>query len=105
MNEMYPIESVAGLPCLSEDMMWKEDIPLFITGRLAGLRLGPGAPNLVGARVGAERIAWAMEEVLRDGDGGGGGGGGFVDAKETARERYCRGVGNRFECFDNEKSE
>ena len=44
--------------------MWKENVPLFVTGRLAGLRLGPGAPNLAGARVGAERIAWAMEDVI-----------------------------------------
>lgn len=44
--------------------MWKEDIPLFITGRLAALRLGPGAGNLAGARSGAERIAWAIEDIL-----------------------------------------
>lgn len=45
--------------------MWNDDVPLFVTGRLAGLRLGPGAPNLVGARIGAERIAWNVEDVLR----------------------------------------
>lgn len=44
--------------------MWSDDVPLFVTGRLAGLRLGPGAPNLVGARVGAERIAWNVDDVL-----------------------------------------
>jgi hypothetical protein len=61
----YPIESVGGLPCLNDDLMWADDVPLFVTGRLAGLRLGPGAPNLVGARVGAERIAWNVQDILK----------------------------------------
>lgn len=63
-QKKYPIEVIGGLPCLNGDLMWCDNIPLFITGRLAGLRLGPGAPNLVGARVGAERIAWNVEDVL-----------------------------------------
>jgi len=50
---------------LNEDLMWDDDVPLFVTGRLAGLRLGPGAPNLVGARVGAERIAWNVDDALK----------------------------------------
>jgi hypothetical protein len=64
-QKQHPIEYVGGLPCLNEDLMWKDDVPLFVTGRLAGLRLGPGAPNLVGARVGAERIAWNVDDVLK----------------------------------------
>ncbi|KAK7180722.1 FAD binding domain-containing protein [Paraphaeosphaeria sporulosa] len=60
----YPIEYVGGLPCLNDDLMWADDVPLFVTGRLAGLRLGPGAPNLVGARVGAERIAWNIQDFI-----------------------------------------
>jgi len=64
-QHQYPIKYVGGLPCLNEDLMWRDDVPLFATGRLAGLRLGPGAPNLVGARVGAERIAWNVEDALR----------------------------------------
>ncbi|KAJ4406686.1 hypothetical protein N0V91_004376 [Didymella pomorum] len=61
----HPIEYVAGLPCLTDDLMWASGVPLFVTGRLAGLRLGPGAPNLVGARIGAERIAWNVEDELK----------------------------------------
>ncbi|KAE8150130.1 hypothetical protein BDV25DRAFT_140114 [Aspergillus avenaceus] len=64
MNREHPIETKQGLPCITDDLMWKADLPLFLTGRLAALRLGPGAPNLEGARLGAERIAWGMEEVL-----------------------------------------
>lgn len=65
LRSQQPIEYVGGLPCLTEDLMWDEGVPFFVTGRLAGLRLGPGAPNLVGARVGAERIAWNVEDVLK----------------------------------------
>ena len=62
----YPIHGHAGLPCVNDDLMWNEDVPLFVTGRLAGLRLGPGAGNLGGARIGAERIAWSIGELLGD---------------------------------------
>lgn len=61
----YPIETIGGLPCLNDDLMWNDEVPMFAAGRLAGLRLGPGAPNLVGARIGAERIAWNVEDVLK----------------------------------------
>lgn len=46
--------------------MWNDEVPLFLTGGLAGLRLGPGAGNLAGARQGAERIAWKVDELLSD---------------------------------------
>ncbi|KAF9638645.1 FAD binding domain-containing protein [Lasiodiplodia theobromae] len=64
MNRDYPIHGHGGLPCLNDDLMWKDEVPLFVTGRLASLRLGPAAPNLAGARVGAERIAWSIDDVL-----------------------------------------
>lgn len=65
LQQQHPIDYVGGLPCLNDDLMWEDDVPLFVTGRLAGLRLGPGAPNLVGARIGAERIAWNVEDELK----------------------------------------
>lgn len=64
MLEDYPIQSLGGFPCLNEDLMWKDDVPLFMAGRLAALRLGPAAPNIGGARVGAERITLALDELL-----------------------------------------
>ncbi|AEO58075.1 hypothetical protein MYCTH_2022110, partial [Thermothelomyces thermophilus ATCC 42464] len=67
MLESYPIEGQGGLPCLNDDLMWKDGVPLFVAGRLAALRLGPAAPNLGGARLAAERIAWAVEDLVRDG--------------------------------------
>lgn len=96
MHKDYPIVAKGGLPCLTEDLMWRNDVPLFMTGRLAALKLGPGAPNLEGARVGAERVAWGLEELFgwdRDEDGTENGGN-FVDVKKE-RDCFC-GLGNRY---------
>ncbi|KAJ5674156.1 hypothetical protein N7462_009595 [Penicillium macrosclerotiorum] len=83
-NRQYPIEIKEGLPCLTDDLMWREDVPLYMTGRLGALRLGPGAPNLEGARLGAERIAWSLEEILEK------------DREVGNRcEGFC-GLGNRY---------
>ncbi|KAI2857978.1 hypothetical protein CBS147343_9735 [Aspergillus niger] len=88
MNREYPIETKQGLPCITDDLMWQSNVPLFLTGRLGSLRLGPGAANLEGARLGAERIAWAMEDVL-----------GRKGSEDTGTERskhcFC-GLGNRY---------
>ncbi|GMG04507.1 unnamed protein product [Aspergillus oryzae] len=88
MNREYPIETKQGLPCITDDLMWKANLPLFVTGRLAALRLGPGAPNLEGARLGAERIAWGMEEVLGRGES-------EDTPAERSKECFC-GLGNRY---------
>jgi len=64
--EGAPIETVEGMPGLTNDLMWNEEMPFFFTGRLAGLRLGPAAGNLEGARQGAERIAWKVGELLKE---------------------------------------
>ncbi|KZF26365.1 hypothetical protein L228DRAFT_205792, partial [Xylona heveae TC161] len=64
LHRSHPIDTKGGLPCLTNDLMWRDDVPLFLTGRFAGLRLGPFAGNLEGARQGAERIAWKVEELL-----------------------------------------
>ncbi|CAG8980380.1 hypothetical protein HYALB_00003944 [Hymenoscyphus albidus] len=62
--ESAPIKSVGGIPCCTNELMWNDDIPFFFTGRLAALRLGPAAPNLDGARQGAERIAGKIAEIF-----------------------------------------
>ena len=64
LREKVPIEVIGGMPCLTDDLAWADDVPLFISGRLAGLRIGPDCGNLEGARVGAERISWAVNERL-----------------------------------------
>ncbi|GAM83585.1 hypothetical protein ANO11243_015730 [Dothideomycetidae sp. 11243] len=87
--QKHPIDGVHGLPCLTEDMAWDSDVPLFATGKLASLRLGPGAANLAGARVGAERIAWAIQDCLGD------------DVQEedmdAASDKYRYGIGSRYD--------
>lgn len=74
LRRFHPIEVQGGLPCLNDDLMWCDGVPLFVTGRFAGLRLGPFATNLGGVRAGAERISWAIEEVLEAGRRAGGDG-------------------------------
>ncbi|KAL8676542.1 MAG: hypothetical protein Q9186_006954, partial [Xanthomendoza sp. 1 TL-2023] len=64
LREKAPIEVIRGMPCLTQELAWAKDVPLFVAGRLAGLRIGPDCGNLEGARVGAERISWAVEEIL-----------------------------------------
>ncbi|KAG4444077.1 hypothetical protein IFR05_000430 [Cadophora sp. M221] len=62
--QSYPIETVGGMPCLTKELMWNEDVPFFVTGRLGGLRLGPAAPNLEGARLGAEFISGKIASLI-----------------------------------------
>ncbi|KAL2874667.1 hypothetical protein SGCOL_010137 [Colletotrichum sp. CLE4] len=92
LNE-HPIHGHGGLPCIDDDLKWSKDVPLFLSGRLAALRLGPGAANLAGARAGAERIAWAIEDVLPDRTGDVPGESVMSDEKM----RFVTGRGNRFD--------
>lgn len=60
--EVHPIETCSGLPCLTHDLQYSAEVPMYVTGRLAFLRLGPAGANLEGSRVGAERIAASILE-------------------------------------------
>ena len=64
LREKSAVEVIGGMPCLTQDLAWAKDVPLFVSGRLAGLRIGPDCGNLEGARVSAERISWAVEAIL-----------------------------------------
>ncbi|OLN86495.1 hypothetical protein CCHL11_08462 [Colletotrichum chlorophyti] len=93
MLEEYPIHGHGGMPCINDDLMWSEGVPLFVTGRLAALRLGPGAGNLGGARAGAERVAWAIEDLLPNRTGEY-----FDDESQMDEEmKFVTGRGNRFD--------
>lgn len=61
--QQYPIDIVGGMPCLTNELMWNKDVPLFVTGKLGGLRLGPATGNPEGARLGAEFIASKIAEI------------------------------------------
>lgn len=103
----YPIAGVGGFPCLNDDLMWADDVPLFVAGRLAALRLGPAAANIGGARVGAERIVLALDQHLSR---SGAGHKDFFESEwETVRKgerdgevdrlNYACGVGSRYSCL------
>jgi hypothetical protein len=100
----YPIQGHGGFPCLNNDLMWADGVPLFVTGKLAALRLGPGAANLGGARLGAERIALALIDSLSSGDD--------QHERPTASTasngqgdnilHYSTGLGNKYGCLDSD---
>lgn len=93
----HPLDDIGGLPCLTNQLKWRDDVPLFVTGALAGLRIGPGAGNLGGARLAAERIALEIE-AMRLGD--------TIDEdvlpteKGEAQLRYSLGLGSKFSALD-----
>lgn len=91
MLQSHPIQGHGGLPSITEDLMWRDDVPFFVSGRLAGLQLGPAAGNLGGARTGAERIAWGIDDYLPSKSSGPDEG---SDVDEELH--YVTGRGNRF---------
>ena len=98
MNRKYPIETYGGFPALTDDLKWSEDVPLFVTGKLATLQIGPGAANLEGARLSAERVAWAVDEMLEGSTGSSEG----IDAFNQQKHRYVAGVGSRYDQLGEE---
>jgi hypothetical protein len=94
------VRCVGGMPCLTDDLMHNKEMPFFVTGRLASLRLGPGAGNLEGARMGAERVAWKVGELLREWYGMEGDGWDSTESEERDAEvdgrRLGLGMDNQF---------
>ncbi len=84
-RRQYPIDTEGGFPCLTHDLAWSDDVPLFVTGMLAALRLGPGAGNLEGARESAERVVWGLEAWLGS------------DAERESTMKDSRDFNNHFE--------
>lgn len=64
--ESHPIDIVGGLPCLTDQLQWNETLPLYVIGKNASLRIGPTSANLDGARLGAERIGWKIQNDRAD---------------------------------------
>lgn len=63
----YPAPIVAGFPCLTDDLQWTKQVPLFMLGKNASLKMGPSLANLDGARLGSERIGWVVHELMSRG--------------------------------------
>ncbi len=62
--QAQPQPTHGGLPELTPALRWNETTPLYISGALAALQLGPDAFNLAGAGQGASRI---VSDLLQDG--------------------------------------
>lgn len=58
----HPIDTVCGLPCLTDNLQWNDALPLYMVGKNAALRIGPTSANLDGARLGAERVGWKIQD-------------------------------------------
>jgi len=102
MTARSPIQGYGGFPCLNDDLMWKDGVPLFVTGKLAALRLGPGAANLGGAMIGAERIALALMELLsrRQHQGESSLGSQPHSKQRNGFLNYNVGLGSKYHCLD-----
>lgn len=90
-RRQHPIDTEGGFPCLTPDLAWSEHVPLFVTGQLAALRLGPGAGNLEGAREGAERVVCGLEAWLV------GRGGSGTDSEQENECDERKDLNNHFE--------
>ncbi|KAI5961429.1 uncharacterized protein KGF55_004052 [Candida pseudojiufengensis] len=66
-NKQYPIEIEQGFPVLTDNLQWNNEIPLFLIGKNASLTIGPTSANLDGARIGAERIGWYLQNMKLQG--------------------------------------
>lgn len=67
----WPIRIESGLPCVTQDLRWKEGVNLFVVGAMGALNIGPDAGNLMGIRRAAQIMAnalgcrsWLREAVL-----------------------------------------
>ncbi|KAJ3053294.1 hypothetical protein HK097_004625 [Rhizophlyctis rosea] len=61
-----PIETFNGYPCLTKDLRWHPDYPLYVMGGYAALEVGPNALNLAGGKIAAEIIAGNLESEWED---------------------------------------
>lgn len=67
----WPTRMEGGLPCVTQDLRWKDGLDIFVIGSLGALNIGPDAGNLMGIRRAAQLIAnalgcrsWLREKVL-----------------------------------------
>ena len=68
-QDKIPIKMTGGFPNVSVDIEWRKN--LFVVGALAGLNVGPGSGNIMGARRAASIVANTLgcKSWLREGQG------------------------------------
>jgi hypothetical protein len=59
--DSWPIPMEGGLPSITEDLRWKQNLSLYVVGNLGSLNTGPDAGNLMGIRRAAQLVANALE--------------------------------------------
>jgi lysine/ornithine N-monooxygenase len=57
----WPVRCEGGLPCVTQDLRWKEGLDLFVVGALAALNGGPDAGNIMGMRRAAQFVANSLD--------------------------------------------
>ena len=100
MMKDYPIDDCGGLPCLNDDLMWRDDVPLFVAGRLASLKIGPASPNLGGAKIAAERIGLALGDFMTKAKRHAGLEGEDEGDDESHIGGYLSGSGSKYSCLE-----
>lgn len=60
-QDQWPTQIEGGLPCVTQDLRWRNDLNIFVVGSLGALNIGPDAGNLMGIRRAAQLVANAME--------------------------------------------
>lgn len=68
MFNQNPIDVCNGYPSLTDNLQWNKEIPLYMVGKNAALQVGPTSANLDGARLGAERIGWYLQNMKLQGE-------------------------------------
>ncbi|KAI5949037.1 hypothetical protein KGF57_004999 [Candida theae] len=68
MFDTHPIDVCKGYPAITDNLQWNKDIPLYVVGKNAVLQVGPTSANLDGARLGAERIGWHLQNMKLQGE-------------------------------------
>lgn len=82
---------------MNDSLSWKDDVPLSLVGTLGALQLGPAAPNIGGAKLGAERSAWAIEDLTKSED--------WKGEEMTGFGEHLKGHGSKYTGLGVEGSE
>ena len=64
LRSKFPTSFVGAFPELNSSLRWSKDEDIFVVGCNAGLQLGPGALNLMGAMRGGRLIAEELHELM-----------------------------------------
>mmetsp|Transcript_3408 Transcript_3408/g.10484 ORF Transcript_3408/g.10484 Transcript_3408/m.10484 type:complete len:544 (-) Transcript_3408:62-1693(-) len=63
-RDMFPTPFMGGFPELDDSLRWSEEEDIFVVGCNAGLQLGPGALNLMGAMRSGQLVAESLHRRM-----------------------------------------